>query len=268
VAGVSPWTFGRICITHLHGDHCLGLPGVVQRLSLDRVTHPVEVLYPSSGQVYIDRLLHAAVFDEHVDVRQRPVAGSGVVDPGPPFALVAKRLNHVPDTLGWRLEEPGGRTMLHDRLEAAGIIGPAVGELQRAGVIDVGGRRVRVEEMSVERPGQVVAFVMDTGLCDAAFELMEGADLVVCEATFASAEADLARRFRHLTAAQAGRIAAEAGARRLVISHFSQRYPDTTILLDEARAEFDDVIAAYDFLRVPVPSRLASDAKPGQGSLS
>jgi len=230
------------------------------------VTHPVEVLYPSSGQVYIDRLLHAAVFDEHVDVRQRPVAGSGVVDPGPPFALVAKRLNHVPDTLGWRLEEAGGRTMLHDRLEAAGIIGPAVGELQRAGVIDVGGRRVRVEEMSVERPGQVVAFVMDTGLCDAAFALMEGADLVVCEATFASAEADLARRFRHLTAAQAGRIAAEAGARRLVISHFSQRYPDETILLDEARAEFDDVIAAHDFLRVPVPSRLAPGPKPGQGS--
>lgn len=266
VAGVSPWTFGRICITHLHGDHCLGLPGVVQRLSLDRVTHPVEVLYPSSGQVYIDRLLHASVFDEHVDVRQRPVVGSGVVDLGPPYALMAKRLDHVPDTLGWRLEEPGGRTMIHDRLEAAGIVGPAVGELQRAGVVEVDGRRVRIEEMSVERRGQVVAFVMDTGLCDGAFELAKGADLVVCEATFASAEADLARRYNHLTAAQAGRIAAEAGARRLVISHFSQRYPDETILLEEARAEFDDVIAARDFLRVPVPSRLAADSKPEEGS--
>ena len=192
IAGVSPWSFGRICITHLHGDHCLGLPGVIQRLSLDRVSHPVEVLYPSSGQVYIERLLHAAVFEEHVDVHQRPVAGSGVVDSGPPFALVARRLDHFPDTLGWRLEEPEGRTMLHDRLEAAGIVGPAVGELQRAGAVDVGARRVRVEEMSVERPGQIFAFIMDTGMCDAAFELARGADLVVCEATFASAEADLA----------------------------------------------------------------------------
>lgn len=265
VAGVSPWSFGRICITHLHGDHCLGLPGVVQRLSLDRVTHPVEVLYPSSGQVYIERLLHAAVFDEHVDVRQRPVAGPGVVDPGPPYTLTARRLDHVPDTLGWRLEEPGGRTMVPERLEAAGIVGPAVGELQRAGVVTVGDRRFRLEEMSVERPGQVVAFVMDTGLCDGAFELSQGADLVVCEATFASAEADLARQFHHLTAAQAGRMAAEAGARRLVISHFSQRYPDESILLDEARAEFDDVIAARDFLRVPVPSRLAGASEPQRG---
>lgn len=265
VAGVSLWSFGRICITHFHGDHCLGLPGVVQRLSLDRVSHPIEVLYPSSGQVYMDRLLHASVFEEHIDVRQRPVAGSGLVDPGPPYALMAQRLDHVPETFGWRLEEPGGRTMIRDRLEAAGVVGPAVGELQRAGVVEVDGRRVRVEEVSVERTGQVVAFVMDTGLCDGAFELAKDADLLVCEATFASAEADLARRYNHLTAAQAGKIAAEAGARRLVISHFSQRYPDESILLDEARAEFEDVIAARDFLRVPVPLRLATDSKPEQG---
>jgi ribonuclease Z len=109
--------------------------------------------------------------------------------------------------------------------------------------------------VSVPRPGQIVAFIMDTGLCDGAFALAEGADLVVCEATFVTAEADLARRYRHLTAAQAGRIAAESGARRLVISHFSQRYRDESVLLDEARAEFDDVVAAHDLLRVPVPRR-------------
>ena len=264
-AGVSPWSFRRICITHLHGDHCLGLPGVVQRLSLDQVSHTVEILYPSSGQVYIDRLLHAAVFDEHVDIRQRPLTGPGVVDSGPPFALVAKRLDHVPEAFGWRLEEPKGRTMLPERLEAAGVVGPAVGELQRAGTVDVDGRRIRVDEMSVERPGQVVAFIMDTGLCDSAFELAEGADLVVCESTFTTADADLARSYHHLTAAQAGRIAAEAGARRLVITHFSQRYPDETVLLDEARAEFDDVVAARDLLHVPVPSRLAPEDRPGPG---
>ncbi|HYA68185.1 MAG TPA: ribonuclease Z [Acidimicrobiales bacterium] len=259
LAGVSPWTFGRICITHFHGDHCLGLPGVVQRLSLDRVTHPVEILYPSTGQVYIDRLLHAAVFDEYAKIRQRPVDGPGLVEPGPPFALAARHLDHDPATLGWRLEEPVGRSLVPDRLRAAGISGPDVGELQRKGMITLGGRPIRIEEVSVARPGQVAAFIMDTGLCDAAFELAEGADLVVCEATFATAEADLARQYHHLTAAQAGRIAAEAGARRLVISHFSQRYRDETVLVDEARAHFDDVIAARDLMRVPVPPRRPVD---------
>lgn len=256
LAGVSPWSFRRICITHLHGDHCLGLPGVVQRLSLDRVSHDVELFYPASGQPYIDRLLHAAVFDEYTRIHERPVTEPGVVHPGPPFALTARRLDHVPDALGWRLEEPPGRTMLPDKLEAAGVVGPAVGELQQKGFVEAAGRTVRLEEASSERRGQVFALVMDTGLCDAAFELAEGADLLVCEATFAAADAELARRYRHLTAAEAGRIAAESGARRLVITHFSQRYPDESILLAEAKAEFDDVIAAQDLLRVPVPPRL------------
>jgi ribonuclease Z len=96
---------------------------------------------------------------------------------------------------------------------------------------------------------------MDTGVCDAAVDLAAEADLVVCEATFASADHDLARRYRHLTAADAGRVARDAGARRLVITHFSQRYPDVRVLLDEAAAVFDDVVAAVDLLRVPVPSR-------------
>jgi ribonuclease Z len=100
-----------------------------------------------------------------------------------------------------------------------------------------------------------MAFVMDTGMCDAAVELAAAADLVVCEATFASADRDLARRYRHLTAADAGRVARDAGARRLVITHYSQRYPDARVLLDEAAAVFPDVVAAEDLARVAVPTR-------------
>lgn len=255
IAGISPWAIGRICITHLHGDHCLGLPGVVQRMSLERVTSPVEVVFPASGRTFVDRLLHASVFDEQADVRLRPVAAPGVVSPGPPFSLSTLRLDHVPDAFGYRLQEPDGRTMVPRRLEAAGVHDRAVGELQRTGSVRVGGRTVRLDEVSVARPGQSMAFVMDTGLCDAAFELAAGADLLVCEATFASSEARLAEEFHHLTAAQAARIAAEAGARRLVITHFSQRYPDESVLLAEARDVFDDVVAARDLLRVPVPPR-------------
>ena len=172
-----------------------------------------------------------------------------------PFAIEAVRLDHDPETFGWRVVEPDGIRMLPDRLAALGIEGPAVGRLADDGVLEHGGRRILVSEVSEPRPGQRMAFVMDTGMCDAAVDLAAGADLVVCESTFASADADLARRYRHLTAADAGRVARDAGARRLVITHFSQRYPDVRVLLDEARAVFDDVVAAEDLLRVPVPSR-------------
>ena len=81
--------------------------------------------------------------------------------------------------------------------------------------------------------------------------LAEGADLLVCESTFADEEVALARQWKHLTASDAARTARDAGARRLVLTHFSQRYPDTRKLVDQAAAIFPDVVAAEDLLRYP-----------------
>jgi len=257
LAGVASSAITRICITHFDGDHCLGLPGVLQRLSLDHVGHPVGVWYPASGQEFYDRLRRCALYNDTVDVRPHPVHRDGAVDPGPePFALLAARLDHRADTFGWRLVEPDGRRMLPDRLEAAGIAGPDVGRLQREGSLLTGdGRTVTLNAMSEHRPGQVFAFVMDTRLCDGAVALAEGADLLVCESTFLERDADLAAAYGHLTAAQAARLAAEAGARQLVLTHFSQRYPDDADFAAEAGEIFPDVVVVKDLDRVPVPPR-------------
>jgi ribonuclease Z len=99
---------------------------------------------------------------------------------------------------------------------------------------------------------------MDTRLCDAAFALADGADMLVCESTFADAEAALAHEYGHLTAGQAGRIAAESGARLLVLTHFSQRYDagDGQLLAGQAAAAFGGQVAlAHDLDRIPVPPR-------------
>jgi ribonuclease Z len=97
---------------------------------------------------------------------------------------------------------------------------------------------------------------MDTRLCDAVFALAEGADLLVIESTFLSADARLATTFGHLTARQAARVAAESGVRRLVLTHFSQRYTDPARFAAEAAEEFDgDIVVAADLDRIPVPSR-------------
>ena len=255
LSGASPTGIRHICITHFHGDHCLGLPGMLQRLSLDRVAHPVEVLFPASGARYFDRLRHASAYEDHLDVHPVPVVADGPVSTSGPFTIEAVRLDHEPETFGWRVIEPDGIRFRADRLAGRGIEGPDIGRLAATGSLVHAGRRVLLDEVSEARPGQRMAFVMDTGICDAAVDLAAGADLLVCEATFASADAALARRYRHLTAADAGRVARDAGARRLVITHFSQRYPDVRVLFDEASSVFDDVVVAEDLLRVPVPPR-------------
>jgi ribonuclease Z len=255
IAGISANQIGHVCITHLHGDHCLGLPGFLARLSLDRVKHPVELHFPATGSPYIERLRHAAVFDDHGHVIERPVAGDGPIATTDRWTLTARRLDHTVETYGYRLEEPPGHRFLPDRLREAGVSGPMIGELERTGSVDVGGRTVTLDEVSEPRRGQAVAFVLDTRVCDAAVELAADCDLVVCESTFLHADEHLAREYGHLTARQAGVIAREAGARRLVLAHYSQRHPDETEFLAEAAEVHPDVVAARDLDVIEVPPR-------------
>jgi len=256
LAGVAATDITRLCLTHFHGDHCLGVPGVIQRLSLDRVGHAVRAYFPASGGEFFARLRHASAFHETAEVVAEPVAGDGVVAAGTFGALSASTLDHSVETYGYRLVEPDGRRMLPERLAAYGISGPDVGRLITAGSIEAGERLVRLEEVSEVRRGQRFAFVMDTRLCDNVYALADGADLLVIEATYLDADADLAAANAHLTAGQAARVAAESGVRRLVLTHFSQRYDDLTAFEREAAEHFGgDVVIARDLERVPVPSR-------------
>jgi ribonuclease Z len=256
LAGVAASSITRLCLTHFHGDHCLGVPGVVQRFSADGVAHEMRAYFPASGAEYFARLRHACSFHERANVIEVPVDADGPIAQGGFGALEAMRLEHSIDAFGYRLIEPDGLRFAPALLARHGIAGPAVGELQRTGSIRVNDRTVALADVSAPRRGQRFAFVMDTRLCDAVYELADGADMLVIEATFLNDDADLATRYGHLTAAQAARVAQECGVRRLVLTHFSQRYPDLGRHRDEAAAVFGgDVVVAEDLMRIPVPKR-------------
>jgi len=247
-AGVAASHITRICLTHVHGDHCYGLPGVLSRMALDGVAHPVHLHYPASGDPVVRALV--AVSSPGIDLRLHPHSGTGPVAEG----LEVRPLKHRIETHGYLLTEPDGRTFLPERLRAAGIGGPDVGRLQRDGVLGA----VRLEDVSIPRPGQRFAFIMDTAPCPGAEELADGADLLVAESTFSDDDGGLAHQYLHLTAGQAGELAASGRARTLVLTHFSSRYGDDVLLLAEqarARAPGVTVITARDLQRIPVPRR-------------
>src|SRR5688500_12161031 len=117
-AGVSASQITRICLTHIHGDHCFGLPGVLSRMVLDRVEHPVHLHYPASGEDVVRALL--SVTSPGMDLRLHPHNGPGEIADG----LEVRPLRHRVETYGYRLFEPDSRTLLPDRLALAGIVGP------------------------------------------------------------------------------------------------------------------------------------------------
>ncbi|MFD4612130.1 ribonuclease Z [Streptomyces sp. NPDC058440] len=252
-AGVAAHDLNRICVTHFHGDHSLGLAGVIQRINLDRVPHEITAHYPRSGKRFFDRLRYATAYRETVGLTEVPVDADGVLATTPAYTFEARRLSHPVESFGYRLVEPDGRRMLPERLAAHGIKGPDVGRIQRDG--SLGG--VPLEAVSEVRPGQRFAFVMDTRLCEGVHALAEGCDLLVIESTFLGEDEPLAVEHGHLTAGQAARVARDAGVRHLVLTHFSQRYTGPEEFERQARAAgFDgELTVAYDLLRVPVPKR-------------
>ncbi|WP_030376355.1 ribonuclease Z [Streptomyces rimosus] len=252
-AGVAAHDINRICVTHFHGDHSLGLAGVIQRINLDRVPHPVTAHFPASGRRFFDRLRYATAYRETVRLAEEPVAADGVLAATPSYTLEARKLSHPVEAYGYRLVEPDGRRMLPEKLAAHGIAGPDVGRLQREGALN----GVTLDEVSEVRRGQRFAFIMDTRLCDGVHALAEGCDLLVIESTFLDEDVRLATEHGHLTAGQAARVAADAGVRHLVLTHFSQRYSDPSEFERQARAAgFEgELTIARDLMRVPVPKR-------------
>jgi len=252
-AGVAAHDLNRICVTHFHGDHSLGLAGVIQRINLDKVPHQVTAHYPRSGQRFFDRLRYATAYRETVPLTEAPVHSDGVLAETPAYTLEARRLSHPVESYGYRITEPDGRRMLPERLAAHGIKGPDVGRLQREGSL----RGVTLQEVSEVRRGQKFAFVMDTRLCDGARELAQDCDLLVIESTFLDEDRELAVEHGHLTAGQAARVARDGGVRHLVLTHFSQRYGDPSEFERQARAAGyeGELTVARDLQRVPLPKR-------------
>ncbi|NYH55340.1 MULTISPECIES: ribonuclease Z [Nocardiopsis] len=260
LAGLAATDITRVCITHFHGDHCLGLPGTIQRIARDRVPHTVRVAYPAQGQRYWQRLRHATAFHDTDVVVAQPVDGTGSCPVGEPdLRITALPLRHSTPTYGYRLAEPDGWRMLPERLAAHGVHGPMIRRLQHQGAVTTDdGRRVELAQCARPRRGQVMAFVMDTAECDQAVELARDADLLVIESTYLDTEEHLARSYGHLTARQAGRIAARAGAGTLVLTHLSERYEqeEDPRFVTQAAAEFDGhVVLAQDLQRIPLPPR-------------
>jgi ribonuclease Z len=260
-AGISATALTRIAITHLHGDHSLGLAGVVQRISLDGVPQTVPITFPASGMRWVEALCDSTAYYHQEHIALQGLSHDGAVPRVPgelhgPAVLRAARLDHSLEAYGYRLDEPDGRRMDPERLAAAGIAGPDVGRLAREGTLHTPHGTVRVEDVSDPRPGQSFAFVMDTRMCDAVWDLADGVDLLVIESTFLDRDRDLARDHGHLTALQAATVAARSGVRSLVLTHFSQRYTDPAEFEKEARTVFDgELTVAADLDRIPVPRR-------------
>jgi ribonuclease Z len=249
----------HVFVTHLHGDHVLGLPGLVQTLDFNGRTDPLAIHAPRGSREQVRDLVTAAGHRSEFPIRVNEVGPGAVAYDGDGFEVRAVETDHRTAAVGYALVEddrPG--RFDRDRAEELGVpVGPKFGRLHEGESVELDdGRVVRPEQVvGPPRPGRRVVYTGDTRPVDAVVDAASDADLLVHDATFADDQAERARRTGHATAREAGEIAARAGVDRLALTHVSSRYAgETGRLAVEASEAFDgECFVAEDGQTVEVP---------------
>jgi ribonuclease Z len=247
-----------IFFTHFHADHYLGAIGFLRTLSMLGRAGPLDVYGPRPARRLLDVMLFTGTERLAFDVRIHEVApGDRVRRDG--CDMVAFETDHRTPSVGWALVEDERPGRFHpDKASALGVPkGPLFGALQRGREVTLeDGRVVRPEEVvEARRRGRRVVVSGDTRPCRGTIEAARGADVLVHDSTFSDAEQARAEETMHSTAREAARVAREAEASRLVLTHLSTRYDrEFSVLVEQARAEYAGaLVVAADGMVIEVP---------------
>jgi ribonuclease Z len=252
----------HLFVTHIHGDHVLGIPGLVQTWDFNDREDPLAIHVPAGTRGEIRDLVTAAGASPSYPVRINEVAPGDTALDREDFAIRAFEVDHRTTAVGYALVEDDrkGRFDRQKAEEELGIPpGPAYGKLHGGEPVELDDGRVIQPDQVVgpPRPGRTVVYTGDTRPVDSTVEAATDADLLVHDATFAEDRAERAGQTGHSTARQAAEIANRAGAKRLALTHISTRYAgQADRLAEEARAVFGGeafVPDDGDELDVPFP---------------
>lgn len=257
---VKPSRLRACFITHLHGDHVFGLPGLLNSLALTQPDRAgLLVVGPTGLRAFIDSLPGKGRWPYDLNIVElAPGTPHAVVAETAHYCVEARPIDHTVPCFGYRFTEadrPG--TLDATKAQALGVPnGPALGQLKSGQAVTTPeGRVVHPDEVvGPAQRGKAFAYVTDTRPCANGIALAEGAAVLYHEATYRDVHADFARERGHSTAAEAAQVAAEAGADRLLLGHFSARYPHAELmhLRAEASRRHPDTMTAEELTPIPV----------------
>lgn len=244
----------KIFVTHLHGDHCIGLLGLLQTMTMQHRTEALEIYGPSGIEEFISANIKVLNFGLSFSVIIT-IVEDGIVFDSKIYSIYACKANHSVTTYSYLFVEKDkpGRFDIEKAKALAIPEGKLWNQLQNGMEIKIEGRIILPEQVLGEkRPGKKIGISGDTMPTKELEKFFENCDYLVFDSTFLDETADKAEETCHSTAKQAAMLGKNAKVKNLILTHFSARYKDETRHIEEAKQIHQSVIAAKDFLEIEI----------------
>ncbi|MGQ9565344.1 MAG: ribonuclease Z [Candidatus Bathyarchaeales archaeon] len=247
----------KIFVTHMHGDHVLGLPGLVQTMSLLDRRKELEVFGPVGIKAFLEAIRQTVQFTQTFPISIREISEAGIACEEKEYTVEAVHTNHAISSLAYAfVEKPRPGRFSIEKAQKSGVPeGPLWSRLQHGETVRLpNGKTVKPSDvLGKPRRGRKIVYTGDTRPTKALVKLARDADLLIHDSTFDDKLAERAKEDGHSTPKDAATIAKQARVKRLVLTHISARYKTPDLLLSQARKIFKHVDVAEDFMRINLP---------------
>jgi ribonuclease Z len=254
-ASLSFERISSIFITHMHGDHVLGLPGLLMTMTLQNRRRPLNIYGPKGLRPFIESCLPMIFYQPGFPISIGEV-GDGLVASGRKYKVYSREVRHSVESYAYCFKEDDrpGRFKVEKAEELGVKPGPLRSMLVEGKPVRLeDGRIIRPEEVvEPSRPGVKIVYTGDMGNTPGFEEFCVNADILIHEATFDEGMSSEAGSLQHSTCVEAAKLAAAAGVKKLILTHVSSRYGDASILLEQSKRFFKDVQIAEDFLSIDI----------------
>jgi len=252
-ARLSPMKINKIFITHFHGDHILGIPGMIQSMAFRGRTEPLSIFGPPGLKELIENIKNLGYFALSFEIKVLEFSDGTVLDEEK-YSVRCCRTEHSVLNIAYGINEKKSPKFIKELALECGVKpGPDFGKLQRGIPVKVGEKIINPEQvLGKDRKGRIIVYSGDTRPCNQMINFSKDADILIHESTFNNSHKDNAIETGHSTAAMAAEIAKKANVKILLLTHISTRYKDTKTLEKEALEVFENSIVADDMMILEV----------------
>jgi len=251
-AKINPCKITRLLITHWHGDHILGIPGLLQTLALNGYNKTLEIYGPKGTKRFMDLMYRLFIYRKKIKIKVKEVSSEKIIET-PDFYITSAQMKHGAPCLAYSFVEKDKLRIDKNKLKKIKIQEPRlIGQLTKGKPIKINKRIIKPNQLTYKQKGKKIAVILDT-TPNPNIKIAKNAEILISEATYSDKQKDLAKEYKHLTASQAAQIAKKIKAKKLILTHISQRYDNKeNTLLKEAKKIFPNTEMASDLEKIEI----------------